>query len=58
MTFLALAHHRLGHHDEARRWLDKLAVHRPQEGFEFSRDDVEVRVLHREAEALVLGSPR
>jgi hypothetical protein len=58
LAFLALAHHRVGHGDEARRWLDKLAAHRPHEGFEFSRDDVEVRVLHREAESLVLGSPR
>ncbi len=25
--FLAMAHHRLGHRDEARRWLDRLRNH-------------------------------
>jgi hypothetical protein len=55
-AFLALAHHRLGHRDEAERWLDKLVAYRPKEGFDFSRDDVEVRILHREAESVILGS--
>jgi hypothetical protein len=55
-AFLTLAHHRLGHRDEAKRWLDKLAAYRPREGFDFSRDDVETRILHREAELLILGS--
>ena len=27
-----------------------------KEGFDFSRDDVEVRILSREAESLILGS--
>jgi hypothetical protein len=27
-----------------------------KEGFEFSRDDVEIRILRREAESLILGS--
>jgi hypothetical protein len=55
-AFLAMAHHRLGRRDEAKRWLDKLVSYRPEEGFDFSRDDVEVRILHREAESLILGS--
>jgi tetratricopeptide (TPR) repeat protein len=55
-AFLALAHHRLGHRDEAERWLDKLVAYRPKQGFDFSMDDVEVRILHREAESLILGS--
>jgi tetratricopeptide (TPR) repeat protein len=55
-AFLALAHHRLGHRDEAERWLDKLVACRPKEGFIFSRDDAEIRILHREAESLILGS--
>jgi WD40 repeat protein/serine/threonine protein kinase len=55
-AFLALAHHRLGHPDEAERWLDKLVASRPKEGFDFSTDDVEIRILHREAESLILGS--
>ena len=56
-AFLALAHHRLGHRDEAKRWLDKLVASQPKEGFDFSRDDVEIRILHREAESMILGSP-
>jgi WD40 repeat protein/class 3 adenylate cyclase len=55
--FLAMAHHRLGHSGEARRWLDRLVSNQPREGFEFSRDELVVRILRREAEALVLGSP-
>jgi tetratricopeptide (TPR) repeat protein len=55
-AFLALAHHRLGHRDQAERWLNKLVAYLPKEGFEFSRDDVEIRILHREAESLILGS--
>ncbi len=31
-AFLAMAHHRLGHHAEARRWLDRLRDHRAQRG--------------------------
>jgi eukaryotic-like serine/threonine-protein kinase len=55
-AFLAMAHHRLGHRDEAKRWLGKLAAYRPKDGPEFSWDDVEIRILRREAEALILGS--
>ena len=56
-AFLAMAHHRLGHREEAQRWLDKLAAYQPKEGADFSWDDVEVRILRREAESLILGSP-
>jgi WD40 repeat protein len=55
-AFLALAHHRLGHRDDVERWLDKLVACRPKEGFVFSSDDAEIRILHREAESLILGS--
>jgi WD40 repeat protein len=55
-AFLALAHHRLGHHDEAKRWLEKLEAYQLKEGFEFSWDDVDIRILRREAESLILGS--
>ena len=55
-AFLALAHYRLGHRDEAEHWQDKLVAYRPKEGFDFSIDDVEVRILHREAESVILGS--
>ena len=55
-AFLALAHHRLGHHDQAERWLDKLVASQAKVGFEMSRDDVEIRILRREAESQILGS--
>ena len=48
-AFLALAHHRLGHRAEASRWLDKLGAYRPKETGDLSWDDVEVRILRREA---------
>jgi WD40 repeat protein len=56
-AFLALAHHHLGHHDEAKRWLDKLVAYQPKKGADFSWDDVDIRILCREAEALILGKP-
>jgi hypothetical protein len=56
VAFLAMAHHRLGHRNEAESWLDKLVAYRPKEGFDLSRDDLEIRILHREAESLILGS--
>jgi hypothetical protein len=38
----------------------KAVVSQPKDGFEFSRDDVairmEIRILRREAESLILGS--
>jgi WD40 repeat protein len=57
-AFLAMAHHRLGHHDEAKRWLDKLAAIQPKEGFDVSQEDVETRILGHEAQSLILGSSR
>lgn len=56
-AFLAMAHHRLGHHDEAKRWLDKLAAYRPKPGVDFSWDDVDIDILRREAESLIQGVP-
>jgi hypothetical protein len=55
VAFLALTHHRLGHSDEAKRWLDKLVVYRPKEGADSFLDNVEIRILRREAESLILG---
>ena len=34
-AFLAMAHHRLGHGDEAKRWLDKLVAYQPKDGRRF-----------------------
>jgi hypothetical protein len=55
-AFLAIAHRRLGHRDEAKRWLDKLLAYRPEQGYDSSWDDVDIRNLCREALALISGS--
>ena len=52
-AFLAMVHHGLGHHDDARRWLDKLVAWRPNEGAGFSWGDVVILILRHEAEAVV-----
>jgi len=54
-AFLAMAHHRKGDAAEARRWLDKLLSYRPGASASFFWDDVEVQLLRREAESVVLG---
>jgi tetratricopeptide (TPR) repeat protein len=55
--FLAMAHHRLGHQSEARRWLDKLREHRPNESPDRFWDDLTIRLLRSEAEAVILYDP-
>jgi Flp pilus assembly protein TadD len=55
--FLAMAHHRLGHRAEARRWLDRLREHRPSEDPARFWDELEVRLLRSEAEAVILDDP-
>jgi tetratricopeptide (TPR) repeat protein len=52
-AFLAMAHHKKGNDDEARRWLEKLRSDKPDEKAGFSTDVVECRMFHREAEALL-----
>src|SRR5262249_29409246 len=54
-AFLAMAHHRLGHQDDAKHWLDKLIASQVNEVPGSSWDDLEIRILRREAEALILG---
>jgi tetratricopeptide (TPR) repeat protein len=65
--FLAMAHHRLGHRGEARKWLDKAvaSIDRTTQGApdgdsSGSRIDWKTRLAHRvlrrEAEALILGA--
>ena len=56
-AFLALVHHRLGHQSEARRWLDRLREHRPSEDPARVWDELEVRLLRDEAEAVILDDP-
>jgi tetratricopeptide (TPR) repeat protein len=55
--FLALTHHRLGHRDEARRWLDRLREHRPSEEAGRFWDELWIRLLRSEAEAVILYDP-
>jgi tetratricopeptide (TPR) repeat protein len=56
-AFLALAHHRLGHSAEARRWLDKLRQHQPSTDPNQFWDELEIRMLRSEAEAVILYDP-
>jgi tetratricopeptide (TPR) repeat protein len=65
--FLAMAHHRLGHADEANRWLakavawiDKALAGKPRSKPDNSLywwDRLEMRILRREAEALLKDRP-
>src|SRR5262249_26010959 len=56
-AFLALAHHRLGHRTEARRWLDRLREHQPSAGPAKFWNELEIRLLRSEAEAVILYDP-
>jgi WD40 repeat protein/tetratricopeptide (TPR) repeat protein len=56
-VFLALAHHRLGHRDEARRALDLLRGHQPSSDPNHFWNELEIRLLRSEAEAVVLYDP-
>jgi tetratricopeptide (TPR) repeat protein len=53
-SFLALAHHQLGHHAEAHAWLERLRTYRPNESSEYHWNELEIRLLRREAEALII----
>jgi WD40 repeat protein/tetratricopeptide (TPR) repeat protein len=55
--FLALAHHRLGHRNEARRWLDRLREHRPSEKAGGFWNELWLRLLRNEIEAVILYDP-
>ena len=55
--FLAMAHHRLGHRDEARGWLDRLRDRRPStKPYQFW-NELEIGLLRSEAEAVILYDP-
>jgi Tfp pilus assembly protein PilF len=58
LAFLALAHYRLGHHDLAKHWLDKLVAGQPKEGFDISLEDMELRILSHEAQSFILRDSR
>jgi WD40 repeat protein/tetratricopeptide (TPR) repeat protein len=55
--FLAMAHQKLGHTEEAKRCLAKAAESMKDEGLGW-RERLEYQILHREAEGLVKGSQR
>ncbi len=56
-AFLAMAHCRLGHQTEAHRWLDRLKQHQPSTDPAQFWNELEVRLLRSEAEAVVLHDP-
>jgi lipopolysaccharide biosynthesis regulator YciM len=56
-AFLALANHASGRPAEARRWLDQLRRHTPSTDGDALWDELEIGVLQREAEAVVLLDP-
>jgi WD40 repeat protein/serine/threonine protein kinase len=56
-VFLAMAHHKKGNADEARRWLEKVRAYVNAEKNAFSKELVETRFLLREAEALLRENP-
>jgi tetratricopeptide (TPR) repeat protein len=56
-VFLAMTHHRLGHHDEARRWLEQFRDFSPSLDPSAFWDELEIRLLRAEAEAVVLWDP-
>jgi WD40 repeat protein/tetratricopeptide (TPR) repeat protein/tRNA A-37 threonylcarbamoyl transferase component Bud32 len=56
-VFLSMAHFRLGHRDEARRWLDCFHDRPPDVEPHQFWNELEIRLLRSEAEAVVLFDP-
>jgi WD40 repeat protein/tetratricopeptide (TPR) repeat protein len=56
-VFLSMAHGRLGHHDEARRWLDPFRSYQPNADPNRFWEELEIRLLRTEADAVVLYDP-
>jgi WD40 repeat protein/serine/threonine protein kinase len=54
-AFLAMAHHRLGHRDESKHWLDRLRDYQTHQVYDSSWDTLEIKILRREVESLILG---
>jgi tetratricopeptide (TPR) repeat protein len=52
-VFLAMAHHRLGHREEARLWLEKLRAYAKRELATEFWEHVEIGILQSEAESLL-----
>jgi tetratricopeptide (TPR) repeat protein len=56
-AFLAMAHYRLGHRDEALRWLDRLRGDQPRKDPPEFWYELEARLFRSEAEAVILYDP-
>jgi tetratricopeptide (TPR) repeat protein len=56
-VFLALAHHRLGHREQALHWLQKLPRHHPTQEPNSFWSELEIRLFTNEAEAVILYDP-
>jgi len=56
-VFLAMAHHRLGHRDLARRYLESLRIRPQSTNPSQFWDELEIRLLRGEAEATILDDP-
>ena len=48
---------RLGHHDESRRWLDRFRNYKPNADPNQFWEELEIRLLRGDAEAVVLYDP-
>jgi tetratricopeptide (TPR) repeat protein len=56
-AFLAMAHMRLGHRAQARRWLERLRDYQPSAKLAQWSDELALSLVRREAEAMVLYDP-
>jgi hypothetical protein len=56
-ALLAMAHHRLAHRDQARRYLERLRSRRPSADPNEFWNELEIRLLGSEAEATILYDP-
>ena len=56
-TFLALAHHRLGHDAEAHFWLERVRTYRSSARPQDFWNELEIRLLRSEAEAVIRYDP-
>jgi WD40 repeat protein/serine/threonine protein kinase len=52
-AYLAMAHHRLGHGEEAHRWLEKLRAYKPPDASGYFWHTVEIDILRRDTEKLI-----
>jgi hypothetical protein len=54
---LAMGHYRLGHHDEANHWLNRLRNRQPSTDSNQFWDELALHLLRSEAEATILYDP-